>query len=247
MDNNKFCTRRTAQVLSILLGILLILLILNQLKTLRTPAQTMNISAVGRTTAIPDLATATIGVISQGATPSEVKNNNTQKMNAITDFLKKQDIEAKDIVTSTFYTSPRYNYTNGQNTIAGYQADQTVTVTFRNVDQSQAQIEKVLDGVITQGANQIQGVTFSFSNIDKLKQQAIKQAIEKAKDKAEQLTMDAGLTLGNIKNVIETANDYPMPVMTNFAAKAAMPGRAAKIEPGSQEVTENITLVFEVY
>jgi len=245
MDSNKLFAHPFARIVGFLLIILLISLILNQFRNYQNAAQTLRVSAMGQVTGIPDLATVTVGVISQAATPVEVKNSNNQKMNAIIHFLKQQGVDAKDIQTSAFYTSPRYNYVNGQNNIVGYQADQTITVIFREIDKSQAKLEKALDGVVTQGANQIQGVNFSFSDSEKLKQKAIEQAIEKAKEKATLLTSAAGLELGDIKNIMESGEDFSRPMAVNFMVKAQR--GAANIEPGSQEVTESVVLIFKVY
>ena len=121
-----------------------------------------------------------------------------------------------------------------------------MTVKFHDIDKSSQQLEKTLGGVINNGANQIQGINFSFSDPEKLRKQARLQAIDKAKEKAKELTNQANLHLGNVINILESgdsSNQQPFPVAMSFAKeKSAEPN----IQPGTQDIIENITLVFEV-
>ncbi len=242
-----FAPRWIIKALGILLIILLAVLIINQFNAMSGPRQTMSITAQGKVNGTPDIATVRIGVVTEGATAIDVKNKNNQKTNQLIDFIKKQDIDKQDIQTSEYYSSPKYNYVNGQSNMVGYSATQTITVKFHDIDKSQLQLEKTLDGAINNGANQIQGINFSFSNSDALKNEARKQAIEKAKQKAKDLARDAGLHLGRIINVVEItdASNQPYPVAMSYArAKTSTP---PDIQPGVQEVIENITLIFEIY
>jgi uncharacterized protein YggE len=236
------------RALGLLLIIFLALLIVHTAHTLNGAPQTRRITATGKMTAVPDLATVTIGVETQGADTVDIKNKNNQKINQIIAFIKQQGIADKDIKTTGFYASPRYNYTNGQNNIIGYQANQTITVHVHDVNKSQTQLEKIIDGAVNNGANEIQGIGFNFADADKFRQEARKQAIEKAKEKAEELASEANLKLGRVVNIIESSSDYVSPgpmAMANYSSrnKSVEPN----IEPGSQDVIETISLIFEVY
>lgn len=246
MDERIF-PRWMTKLLGILLIIFLIFLILNQVNNYMGYPMTLRVSAQGKVSAIPDTATITVGVTSQGTTPVDTKNANNQKINQVIAFIKQQGVESEDITTSQFNSSPRYNYANGQSTIAGYQADQSVTVLIHKIDKSQSQLETILDGVVNAGANQVQGVNFSFSDPDKLQIEARKIAIKNAKEKAHELADETDLRLGRIININPHENSMPMPYSPmNLALKAA-PSVSPTIEPGKQEVVENIDLIFEVY
>lgn len=244
--NDAFFPRWMMKTLGFLLIIFIFLLILNQWSAFHGTPQIMRVSAEGKVTAIPDLATIVIGVTSTGNNAIEVKNQNNQKINQIISFIKQEKIDPSDIKTSEFYAYPQYNYHDGQRTAAGYQADQMLTVKIKGIDKSREKLEKILDGAVNTGANKIQGVNFSFSDTDQLKQLARKKAISNAKIKAQELATDANLKLGKIINVLQTSNvsnPSPYPVM-NFSAEAK--SIAPKIEIGNQEIIESITLVFLV-
>lgn len=217
------------------------------------PANTISVSADGKVTATPDLATVNIGVLSQGTTAVDVKNQNNDKVKKVTEFIKAQGISAADITTTQFSFYPQQDYNNGTPRITGYQGNQSINVKVHGIDKSQDILEKILDGSVNNGANQIQGVNFSFENPDSLQQQARKLAIDKAKVKAQDLAQEAGLSLGKVVSIAETNSGFPGPMPYALNSAPAMAGGMAdvksiapNVEPGSQDISESMTVVFEV-
>lgn len=218
----------------------------------KKPDNTLSVSAEGKVKATPDLATVNLGVITQGTEASKVQDDNSKKINKIVEFVKKQGITKDDISTSQFNIYPQYNYSNGKNEIIGYQLDQTITVKVRGVDKSTEILGKILSGAVSEGANQIYGVALGFDDPDNLRQKARELAIEKAKEKAKELAKVAGIKLGKVISVSEAGSGgYPMPYYgAGFGGggvglsmeKSVSPN----VEPGSQDVIENMSVTFEV-
>jgi uncharacterized protein YggE len=216
-------------------------------------SNTISVSADGKVTAVPDLATVSVGVLSQGTSAVDVKNQNNEKVNKITAFIKSQGIDEKDIQTSqfNFYPQMDYNSANGVSKITGYQGNQSVTVKVRGVDKSQDILEKILDGVVNNGANQIDGVYFTVEKPDDLKQQARKEAIANAKVKAQELAKEAGLTLGKVVSLSESGSSgYPgIPYASDSFGYGGMMSEksvAPSVSVGSQEITQTMTVTFEL-
>jgi uncharacterized protein YggE len=216
------------------------------------PANVIAVSGEGKVSAVPDIATVNIGLLSQGTSAVDVKNQNNEKVNKITAFIKSQGIDDKDIKTSqfNFYPQMDYNQANGTSKISGYQGNQTVTVKVRGVDKSQDILEKILDGSVNNGANQIDGVYFAVENPDDLKQQARKMAIEKAKAKAQELAKEAGLTLGKVVSLSESSGGYDpiMPYASSMGMGGGMMDKSVSpdIQLGSQEISQVMTVTFEL-
>lgn len=211
------------------------------------PENTISISAEGKVAAVPDLAVVNLGVMAQGSSAKGVEDESSKKINQIIEFIKQQGIDKKDIATSQFSIYPTYDYKDGTNKVSGYQANQTVTVKVRGIEKSTENVGKILDGATANGANEISGVYFTFDDADDLRQQARKQAIAKAKEKASELALEAGLRLGKVVSISESSSGYPMPMMYDKAMSAeARGGGAPQIEQGSQDITETITVVFEI-
>lgn len=255
MDN-----KQNERVLLWPIGVLLVLFLgllvvqksfeVSQLTKPSSAKNTISISGEGKVSAVPDLAQIELGVTTQGSTASDVQNQSTNKINKIIDFVKKQGVPQEDITTSQFSMYPTYDYTNGKNDINGYQANQTISIKIRGVDKSKDQLNKVLGGVTDQGANQINGVTFTFNDPDELRQQAREKAITKAKEKAAELAKISGISLGRLITVSESYGG--MPIGMPYAASgmgggaAMMDSATPNVEPGSQDITATMTVVFEV-
>lgn len=217
----------------------------------KNPENTLSVSAEGKVKAVPDLASIEIGVVTNATTAAEAQNQSIKKINDIIEFTKKQGVAREDISTSQFSIYPQQDYREGQGSITGYQANQSISIKVRGVDQSTEQLSKVLGGVTAAGANQINGVNLTFDDPDKLRGQAREQAITKARQKAQELADAAGLRLGRVINVSESVGGgYPIPYGYAESAGIGGPGDAKSVapnlEPGQQDITANMTVIFEV-
>lgn len=245
------------KVLGILLIVLVGLFIADKAYSLvqtfqnKNPKNTIAITAEGKASAIPDIATVNLGVLTSGDTAEGVQNESTKKINKIVDYVKAQGVAKEDINTSQFNIYPQQDYKDGKTTITGYQANQTITIKVRGVDKSTEALGKILSGVTSNGANQINGVNLSFDDPDNLRQVARQEAISKAKEKAQQLAEAAGLRLGKVVSISESGGyGVPVPLYgdaygiggSGGAEKAVAPN----VEPGNQDITASMTVIFEV-
>ncbi len=214
----------------------------------KNPKNTLSVSAQGKVKAVPDLATIDVGVLTNSQTAAEAQDQSSKKINGIIDFVKAQGVARDDIATSQFNIAPQQDYSQGKGSITGYQANQSITIKVRGVDKSTDQLTKVIGGLTNAGANQINGVSLGFDDPDNLRGQARTQAITKARQKAGELARVAGITLGRVVNVSEAADSYPVPLpyaaggYGGDAAKSSAPD----VQPGQQDITADMTLVFEV-
>lgn len=219
-------------------------------------------SGEGKVVAIPDVAQFTFSVITQGGKDiSLLMKENTEKVNKAIGFLKSEGIEAKDIKTQNYNLEPRYEHFicpvgiqigvgAGEKPrscpppeIAGYTITQTVSVKIRDF----VKIGGLLSGVIKNGANNVSQLSFTIDDPAELENQAREEAISKAKEKAKAVAKAGGFKLGRLLSIDE---GFVSPF--RFQAKGAGFGgefsapSAPVIEPGSQEITVNITLRYEI-
>ncbi len=215
------------------------------------PQKTMAVTSEGKVKAIPDLATVSLGVVTQGANPANVQAENSEKIKKIVEFVKSVGVNKDDISTSQFNIYPQYDYTNGKNLITGYQLNQSIVIKIKQVDKSTEALNKVLRGSLEQGANQIDGVTLGFEDPDAMKMQAQKLAIEKAKAKAQDLAKVSGLKIGKVVNIAENyTSNFPMPYMDygkgGGGGSSGLEAGSPNIQPGQQDLVETVTVTFEV-
>jgi hypothetical protein len=211
------------------------------------PARTITVTAEGKTTATPDLAEINFSVVSQGQNPQTLTSNNTDKMNAVLEFVSSQNIATSDIATTGYDLEPTYNYDKNtqRNYITGYTLTQTVTVKIHDL----TNVANVLSGLAPLGVNQIGGVTFTFNDPDTFVAVAREDALNKAEIKAQQMAYQAGTSLGEVVNVSENGY-FPQPgPVYNMAESSGMAApqvaiSTPNIQPGSQDVTDNVTITY---
>jgi len=206
---------------------------------------TITISGEGRVTAIPDIATTSIGVQTERTTVAAAQKENTEKMNTIIERLKDLGIEKEDIKTTSYNVYPVYDYNRGTRTDRGFSVDQRVTVKIRDLDKT----GEVLAAAAELGANQVGGLNFTVDEPEELRQDARLEALEAAKKKADALTKAAGVKLGGIVGFNEGSAGYPQPVYRALSLEAyggADTAVSPEIEQGSQEVVVTVSVTYEI-
>ncbi|MHA1189563.1 MAG: SIMPL domain-containing protein [Alphaproteobacteria bacterium] len=111
----------------------------------------MTITAAGTVTAEPDMATLSLGVVTDGRTAAAALAANTAAMTGIVATLKGAGIAARDLQTSGFNINPRYTHpprrTDGQQAapqIAGYSVHNSLNVRIRDLAQTGAVLDVVV-------------------------------------------------------------------------------------------------------
>jgi len=208
--------------------------------------RSINMSAEGKVTAKPDLATLSFAVVTQGKDAVKVQADNDAKMTTVMDYLKSNNVNSEDIQTSGYNLNPQYDYSSpniAPGTISGYNLTQNITAKIRKLDT----VPTILGGLTTKGINQINNVAYTIEDPDKLKQQARDFAIDKAKQKAKELADRIGVRLGKVINFSEASSYFPEPYYYDKAMPVGMGGGGSSpVEPGMQDVTISVTLTFEL-
>jgi len=206
--------------------------------------QMVSFTGEGEVKAVPDTAKVEIGLVTEGKNSISVQNENTSKMNAVIKFFKEQGIKDEDIKTSNYNLSPKYEYSKGKSTLVGYIINQIVTVTVRDL----SKVGKILDGSVLSGANQINSISMFVDKPEELRNKAREEAVKQAKEKASAASKIAGFRLGRVIGFNENTSGEPPRYYESMATgkgggdTGASP--APQIEPGSQNITINVTLTY---
>ena len=210
-----------------------------------TKTDTFSVTGEGKATAIPDIAVVNVGVTAQGGTVAQVQQQLNTKMNKVLGAVKNLGVDAKDIQTTNYNISPQYDYQQPTQQITGYQANTNLTINVRAMDKANT----VIDAATANGANDVGGITFDVSDKTKAQDEARQLAIAEAKKKAATAAKAGGFSLGRIVNYNEDFGNTPRPVMfaTADSAGGAAPKTApTQVEPGSNEITVDVTLSYEI-
>ncbi|MBJ6122167.1 SIMPL domain-containing protein [Sphingomonas mollis] len=202
----------------------------------------VDVVAEGRTTRVPDLATIRAGVVTPGATAAQALADNATAMARVLAALRKAGVAPRDLATATVQLAPQYRYAENQPpVITGYQATNSVSVRFRDVARSGA----ILDALVKEGANQIDGPNLSLAEPDAALDEARADAVKRARARADLYARAAGLRVVRIVSIAEAGQDSggpERPVM--LMARAAKADASTEIAPGEKDITATLQVRF---
>src|SRR3989338_7087271 len=207
----------------------------------------ISVNGEGKVFAAPDIAELSFGVqTGPMRTSKEAVAKLKINMDAVIAAVKKEGIEEKDIRNQQLSLNPMYDWNDGNQTLRGYEAIQTLIVKVRDLDK----VGDVLSAATNAGANQVGGVNFTIDDPEALRAEARQKAIDQAEAKAEELADALGMSLGKLKGFSEGGGYAPpMPYMARgmVAADAMMAKEESlQVPEGEQEINVNVALTYEL-
>jgi uncharacterized protein YggE len=204
-----------------------------------TGKRTVTVTGHGTVEVEPDIAQVSMGVQSTQPEASAVYATLETKSTALVESLKGLGIAEEDIQTSGLNVYPNID----ENQISSYVGSVNVSLTLRDL----ARTGEILDGVqgfvgpeLTLG-----GISFSYAEPENVLAEARAGAIDNARVRAEQFATAADSGVGEVLRIIESSVPNEVFVReTEFAAADASAQIA--IEPGSQELAVDVSVVFEL-
>lgn len=204
---------------------------------------TLDVTATGKVTRTPDIATIRAGVVTQAPTAAAALSENAARMSRVIQSLKAAGIAERDIMTSNVGLSPQYRYQENQApVITGYQANNTVSVKFRDISRSGA----ALDALVKAGANQIDGPSMSIDKPQGALDEARTEAVRAARSRAELYAKAAGLRVVRILSINENGeNDggSPRPPVM-YMARAQKAEADTQIVAGETDLSVTLAVRF---
>jgi hypothetical protein len=203
----------------------------------------LDVNATGEVARVPDLAIISAGVVSRSATAGAALQDTADRMQRVLAALKRSGVGDRDIQTSNVSLNPEYRYVENQPPqLVGYTASNTVTVRFRDIRNS----GKILDALVGQGANQINGPTLTIDKPEAALDEARAKAIAVGRARAELYARSLGLRVVRVVSVNESGGSYPVPPPMPMYARAEMAQAKTAIEPGEQKLQVNLAMTFEL-
>ncbi len=197
----------------------------------------------------PDKAEITLGISRKESDIKTAQSNANNIINSITKQLTDLGINKDDIKTQSYNIYPNYDYQKEGQNIIGYSVDISLAVSLKEQDFDK--LNKVVDLATAAGINQVGGVQFTLSDAKEkeVRKEARQQAINDAKQNAQELANLSGVQLGKVINVSENEGDRGIPVpmlaKTVDAQAGGVAGNPTNITPGSTLYNYSVTLSYE--
>ena len=195
----------------------------------------ITVTGVGHVDAVPDEAEFSLGVTTKGQTAREALTANSAQMQRLIAALKAARVDERDIKTQGVSVGANYD---GGTTADGYSAHNSVSVRIRDLNRAGA----VLEAASKAGANNIYGPSLSRSDRESLEAKALENAMAHARKRAETLARAAGVELGRVTAITESADGGGYEL---FAARAAATDEVP-IERGTEKIQATVTVTFEI-
>lgn len=189
----------------------------------------------------PDTLNTNVSIEATAPDVTAAMNQTSDRMQAVISALTNSGIDRNDISTTNVTLQPQYG--SGDNpAIIAYQASNSISVKIRNLNNASQTLGLI--GTTGGDATRINSVSYAIDDDSQLVKDARTRAFDDAKDRAEQYAQLAGLTLGKVISISESAGATPPTPAPTPMPRAAM--EAVPLEPGQQTVTFSVTVIWEL-
>ena len=213
--------------------------------------KTISVSGTATATMKPDLLNIQFGVEVQKPTAKEALDANSEMMNKVVDAIRGTGITDSEISTTQFSIYPVYESYQDKVTgiykqkLTGYNVSNIIKVKTTKLDL----VSNIIDAAVAEGVNRVDSVYFSLSP-DKqknLSDELLSQAIENARDRANNALAPLDYQIIGVKSVILDSFSSPPPMPYYGYEKAAMADASRAPTPvfsSDQDVSTSASVVF---
>jgi uncharacterized protein YggE len=200
----------------------------------------INVSGEGKVKVTPDQVTIVVTVETKGNNAKDVKKLNDEKIDAVLKFIKKMNLAPADFKTQRVALNPQYDYEKKKH---NYNATQTIEILLRDL----LKYDELMEGLVNQGINRIDAVTFQSSKLAQYQSEARKLAMKEAKMKAEDYVSVLGQKVGRAMTISDNSQTYyPQPVFATMksmeSSDAGQPRETLAV--GEINIVANVAVSF---
>lgn len=206
---------------------------------------TIQTVAEWKVTVSPDIVTLSLAIQNRASTSQAAYANVNTGIASLRKILKEAGVADSDIQTTSIYMSPEYNYDNGKTVPNGFSATHNLSVKVKKIDG----VNAILDNIASVSDVQIQGVSYDLSDKEKVYTEARKLALEKARQKADEIAKVTGVGIKKVQSVSESGTPNATPMYQNYKAMdfaAVGSANSTTLAPGQLEYTVSMNVTYEL-
>ena len=206
--------------------------------------RSVTVSGHGKVTVKPDTASLSLGVSVTASKANDALRQAANKADTLIKVLTSAGVSKDDIATSGVSLYPQYDNTG--RTISGYNASNSMTVTIRKLGDAGT----IIDAAAALVGNEINigGISFYVNDTEAVLGAARAAAITNAKARADQYAGAANATVGAVMTISEVSSPVIGPIYYRYASAdlAGAPAASTPVSPGTQDLTIDVTVVYEL-
>jgi len=234
--------------------------------------QTISVDGKAERYVSPDIARIYFTESQKAKTAALAQEAATKKINDVMAFLKSEDVEDKDIKTTSYQIYPVYEYYYWNETagvrclssycsppyyqkeeIVGYKVEQSIEVKVRDIKNA----GKILAGIGAKGIQNIGGLSLEVEDYEKIAEEVKNEAIKDARTKAKGRAKSLGVSLGDVISISDSWGGpiyygrgggvelQEKAVAVNTDSSVTIP-IAPEITPGQNKIEASVNVVYEI-
>jgi uncharacterized protein len=189
----------------------------------------------------PDQVKVTVTVTMTGSTAQEATEATANQVANVLSALRTLLGANGDIRTLGISVTPQYRYpAGGPQQLVGYQASNTIQVTLNDLTLA----GRTIDTAVQAGATSIGGLSFQLKDSAPVRNQALREATQQARSRAEAIATGLGMRVGAIVMAAEGSTSAVIPYTVDGRAATTAP--TTQVEPGAVQVHAYVTIEAEL-
>jgi uncharacterized protein YggE len=209
-----------------------------------TTLDTVTVTAAGTVEGRPDLATITFGIRTRAAMAEATMDELAARQNAVIDNIRALGLPPEDVTTGNIglQEACRYDRDLDRTVCSGFVARTSVRAETSDFDL----VGPIIDAGVEGGATSVGGVNFERTEENEAIQEALAEAMDLARTKAEVLATRAGRQLGRAMVIEEGGSRRPVFETDEVFARASGGGTTAAlvINPADRITRVRIVVTF---
>lgn len=202
-------------------------------------AHTLTVSATGSVTVVPDVARVYLGVSLTKPTVKAARDAAATAMTRVIAAVKALGVAEADIQTTGINLYA--HYAKGSSTkIDGYVISEQIRVTVRDLDRA----GDVVDIATAKGATDVNGISFEIADLAKAQDAARAAAVTAARASGLAMATAGNVTLGAVVSIADAS--APSPIYYGGASAAPAADARTPVQPGTQDISAAVTVIFEL-
>lgn len=201
----------------------------------------LDVTATGRVNQIPDIVRIEAGVVTQAPTAGEAMRQNSARMARVRAALIQAGVADRDVQTTSFNLGAYYRHPpQSEPVFMGYRTTNQLIVRLRDVARS----GQVLDALVAEGVNDIDGPILDFENREALTDEARSLAIAAARARADLYARGLGMRVKRAVLIDEDGGGYGR--TSNVANMNMNVTMGSTIDTGGRVISATVSVMFEL-
>lgn len=210
-----------------------------------THLRTIEVIGEGEVGVVPNEVVLNLGIETTDPSLEKAKAENDKRVQQVLRTLRESGIEERLIRTANINIEPQYDYRESGRVFLGFLVRRTITATVKDI----TRLDDITSKIVTAGITSIFNYEYRSSEEKKYMNDARTKAITSAKEKAQGIARDLGLTVVKAYSVIEENENGPFNPVVNRRAvlsSSAQPMDESSFSLGEIILHSTVRVIFEV-